>query len=224
MYFNEKLISLRRAKGLSQEQLANLIDVSRQAVSKWETAESQPDLAKLILISNIFEVSLDELCGRKSENLPALPAASPKPPVRTVWLCAATLIIGLAIGLAGGFYAAGALSPEAPQQEIENVTITSFDLFREPYNQIIHVNFSPSIAKDTFGYKVLKTDFNGNTTSFPAIYMDGVCVCDVTVYNTDSNFMLRSVISDGANEYISGLVTVSYVDETGCVYEELWNN
>ncbi len=223
MYFNEKLISLRRAKGLSQEQLANLIDVSRQAVSKWETAESQPDLAKLILISNIFEVSLDELCGRKSENLPALPAASPKPPVRTVWLCAAALIIGLAIGLAGGFLASDVFFPEAPQQEIENVTITSFDIYPELGKQMIHIVFSPSIAKDTFEYKVLKTDYNGRTTSFPTVYTEGVCTCDVTVNTAYDSFTLHSVINDGTNVYTSGLVKILDVGEYSYSLEELWN-
>lgn len=226
MYFNEKLISLRRAKGLSQEQLANLIDVSRQAVSKWETAESQPDLSKLILVSNVFEVSLDELCGRKSLSTPASPAASPKPRIKTVWLCTAVLILGLALGLVGGFFTAGVLFPEASQQKIENVTITSFSMYKEPGNQKIHLVFSPSIAKGTFGYKVLKTGSDGNISSFPAIYAEGVCTCDVPYDAFDivqGGFTLRSVISDGTNEYTSGLARLSYLDEAGYSYEELWN-
>ncbi len=223
MYFNEKLISLRRAKSLSQEQLANLIDVSRQAVSKWETAESQPDLAKLILISNIFEVSLDELCVGNSEKPPALPVASPRPRFRTAWLCAAVLVVGLAFGLAGGFFAAGAHSPEAPQQEIENVTITSFDIYPELGKQMIHIVFSPSIANDTFEYKVLKTDYNGRTTSFPTVYTEGVCTCDVTVNTAYDSFTLHSVINDGTNVYTSGLVKILDVGEYGYSFEELWN-
>lgn len=61
MEFNNKLYNLRKQKGLSQEELANLLNVSRQTVSKWEVGDSTPDMEKLIAISDIFEISLDEL-------------------------------------------------------------------------------------------------------------------------------------------------------------------
>lgn len=61
MKFNEKLISLRRGKGFSQEQLADLMSVSRQAVSKWEAGQTMPDLQKLIGLCNLFDVTLDGL-------------------------------------------------------------------------------------------------------------------------------------------------------------------
>ena len=223
MNFNEKLISLRRAKGLSQEQLANLIDVSRQAVSKWETGESQPDLAKLIVMSNVFEVSLDELCGRKAENESVLPVASPQPRVRIVWLCTAAVLVGLTLGLTCGLLTAKIFFPEASQQQVEKVTITSLSIYPELYNQKIHLVYSPSIGKDTFSFKVLKTDSNGNTSCFPATYKDGVCTCDVTVDILQGDIMLNSVISDGKNEYTSGLVKLSNLSVNGYGSEELWN-
>lgn len=61
MKFNNKLYELRKQKGLSQEELANRLNVSRQTVSKWELGESTPDMEKLVAISDLFEVSLDEL-------------------------------------------------------------------------------------------------------------------------------------------------------------------
>ena len=61
MEFNNKLYELRKQKGFSQEELANRLNVSRQTVSKWEVGESSPDMEKLIAISDLFEVSLDEL-------------------------------------------------------------------------------------------------------------------------------------------------------------------
>ena len=48
-------------KGLSQEELANRLNVSRQTISKWEVGDSTPDMEKLIAISDMFEISLDEL-------------------------------------------------------------------------------------------------------------------------------------------------------------------
>ena len=61
MEFNNKLYELRKQKGLSQEELANRLNVSRQTISKWEVGESTPDMEKLVAISDLFEVSLDEL-------------------------------------------------------------------------------------------------------------------------------------------------------------------
>ncbi|MFQ9871567.1 MAG: helix-turn-helix domain-containing protein [Oscillospiraceae bacterium] len=50
--FSEKLVSLRRSKGLSQEQLAQALGVSRQSVSKWESGGAMPELGKLLALSD----------------------------------------------------------------------------------------------------------------------------------------------------------------------------
>lgn len=61
MEFHNKLYHLRKQKGLSQEELANRLNVSRQTISKWEMGDSTPDMEKLIAISDMFQISLDEL-------------------------------------------------------------------------------------------------------------------------------------------------------------------
>ena len=61
MRFHEKLQELRKQNGLSQEALAERLDVSRQAVSKWESGQTYPETDKLIAISDIFGVTLDSL-------------------------------------------------------------------------------------------------------------------------------------------------------------------
>lgn len=61
MNLADRIQSLRKAKGISQEQLADQIGVSRQAVSKWESEQSTPDLDKIILLSDFFEVTTDYL-------------------------------------------------------------------------------------------------------------------------------------------------------------------
>ena len=61
MTFGEKLQKLRTRAGLSQDQLAELLDVSRQAVSKWERNEAMPEAEKLVRISRQFGVSTDYL-------------------------------------------------------------------------------------------------------------------------------------------------------------------
>ena len=61
MILADKITDLRKKNGWSQEELASQLGVSRQAVSKWESASSIPDLDKIIKMSNIFEVSTDYL-------------------------------------------------------------------------------------------------------------------------------------------------------------------
>lgn len=61
MNFSEKLKEIRKDKGLSQEQLAEKIGVSRQAITKWETGKGLPDVENMLIIAEIFKTTLDEL-------------------------------------------------------------------------------------------------------------------------------------------------------------------
>lgn len=56
-----RLGDLRREKGLSQEELAEKLGLSRQAVSKWERGESQPDMGNLVALADVYEVTIDEI-------------------------------------------------------------------------------------------------------------------------------------------------------------------
>ena len=71
-----RLVQLRKASSLSQEELAARIGVSRQAVSKWERAEASPDTDNLIALARLYQISLDELL--RAEEPPA-PEAVEKP-------------------------------------------------------------------------------------------------------------------------------------------------
>lgn len=62
------LTSLRQARGLSQEQLAAKLGLSRQAISNWERDESVPDTANLIALAGLYGVTLDELVGSSGDN------------------------------------------------------------------------------------------------------------------------------------------------------------
>ena len=81
MILADKIISLRKKAGWSQEELAQQLNVSRQSVSKWEGAQSVPDLDKIVQLSRIFGVSTDYLL---KDELEAQETAEPEPeqPVR----------------------------------------------------------------------------------------------------------------------------------------------
>ena len=71
MILAEKITALRKQKGWSQEELAHQLEVSRQAVFKWESASAIPDLERILKMSEIFEVSTDYLLKEKEEKAPA---------------------------------------------------------------------------------------------------------------------------------------------------------
>jgi len=74
MMLNEKIHRLRKGKGLSQEELASQLTVSRQAISKWELGESVPDTENVVQLSKIFGVSTDYLLNDEYESDKDIPA------------------------------------------------------------------------------------------------------------------------------------------------------
>lgn len=67
MDFGDRLKQIRTAQGLSQEQLAEKIGVSRQAITKWETKKGLPDIENMVILSEIFKMTLDELVVQESQ-------------------------------------------------------------------------------------------------------------------------------------------------------------
>ena len=78
MYFSENLIKLRKGKGWSQEDLADKLDISRQAVSKWEVGTSKPDIDNLMKLSKLFSKPIDELVNNKIVHTEAMSIAVKK--------------------------------------------------------------------------------------------------------------------------------------------------
>ena len=99
MTFGEKLQALRKARGWSQEELATQINVSRQALTKWESGASVPDTENVVALSRLFGVSTDYLLLENGETTAqAAPTAAPSaeskwPIMRIVWLFTMILAI-----------------------------------------------------------------------------------------------------------------------------------
>lgn len=79
MTFSDKLIALRRKAGWSQEELAERLNVSRQSVSKWESAQSMPDIDKIVQLSSLFSVATDYLLKDWQDDPQPAAAETPSP-------------------------------------------------------------------------------------------------------------------------------------------------
>lgn len=70
IYFGERIASLRKARGMTQEALARKLGITNQAVSKWESDQCCPDIMQLPALADIFDISMDALFGRQKHALP----------------------------------------------------------------------------------------------------------------------------------------------------------
>lgn len=69
MNISQKILLQRKKKGISQEDLANALNVSRQAVSKWESSQSVPDMDKIVALSSYFNITTDYLLKDEIETI-----------------------------------------------------------------------------------------------------------------------------------------------------------
>ena len=77
----QRIIRLRTERGMSQGDLADTLDISRQSVSKWENDISTPELDKLIRLAELFDLSMDALILGKEEPAPTPPQNEPNPQI-----------------------------------------------------------------------------------------------------------------------------------------------
>jgi len=110
MDFKERIYQARKAKGFSQEDLAELIGVSRQAVSKWETGEAMPDMDKLIALCGALDLNIEYLALGKTPEQKIIAAKKP-----LLWLGASLLAV---VCFAGGFFFGYRTAPRTPPETV----------------------------------------------------------------------------------------------------------
>ena len=105
MKLSERLLQLRREREVSQIELAETLNVSRQAVSRWETGQSTPSAEKLQFLAEFYGVTLDELfCSvekkqNPQEQNPTPQTAEEKRKRKWIYLCAAAVVIVLVVAV-----------------------------------------------------------------------------------------------------------------------------
>ena len=93
MNFNEKLLTLRKNAGMSQDALAEKLGVTRQAVSKWELGTAMPETDNVIKIAKIFSVEMDWILGHKVLSKPKIEINVQKT-IKTVFFIVYVLLVG----------------------------------------------------------------------------------------------------------------------------------
>lgn len=195
MTFSEILTKRRKELGFSQETLAEKVQVSRQAVSKWETAEAMPDMAKLMALADALEMSMDALCGRgevspalQSATLPAKPAS--RRGARVLCVILALLLLVCVILLLN------AASPNAAVSMPDTVTVSGV-IFRHHGEGKLDYSFTPSVAGEEYRYEISFADMDGKVQTFEAPCSGGMCVGSIRLQDYPHVFNVSVVVSNG---------------------------
>ena len=199
MNFSEILIQRRKQLGLSQESLAEKIQVSRQAVSKWETGEAMPDMTKLIALADALEMTLDALCGRtfpaqaSNQSAPAKPV--PKRRTWVPWVLSAALLlccVVLLLNAANSLYLPDGISVSSVRFSQEDGGFLSYRFF-------------PSVVGDDYTYQIVFSGEKLQPQTFGAAFADGMC--SGTAYLPHDTYSVSVVISDGETPYLVPVAT-----------------
>lgn len=182
MRFDECLVQARKARGLNQEQLAEKVGVSRQAVSKWETGDAQPDYAKLVALADALEMSLDTLCCRESADAEKETAAgaekqAPKRRGKRIVLTVVAALLIFACGLFVGMLIRRGGESGMP----ETVTAVGVNFSRAPDSDLVYYRFVPSAAGEAYRYRLLLRDGDGNEQIFDVECRNGRCAGKVSL-------------------------------------------
>lgn len=223
--FSGSLSKYRKAAGISQEKLADMLGVSRQAVSKWETGETQPEMANLLAICKILKVTPDELLGYEGTERDEKVTEG-----NDIWKNKKAVVAFIAVGLALILLITGIRSYKtitdgepSPLEGRDRLEITGFDFEFSGYseNNLI-LTFVPGLSSNDLKYEVARTDGSGNTEIFDADYKEGVCTCSVqTIPYEKVTFTAK--ISDGDITLSQALFTVTDEGDNFYTHEELWN-
>lgn len=187
MKFNEKIIQARKTKALTQEDLAEAVGVSRQAVSKWETGEANPDLDKLIAICSVLDLSMDYLCLDKEPEVTVEAAAELRKTNSIRYL-----IVGVCIGIVAVLLICALVyvtrdhsAGQNPDADIDSnyTDMLSLEIrsasIEEPYDSTdLQLRFTTSVQVPYMQMQISVKNYRDNTTQyFPVEFVNGEYVC-----------------------------------------------
>lgn len=241
MNISDRIQNLRKIKGISQEELADKVGVSRQAVSKWESEQSNPDLDKIIIMSDYFEVTTDyilkgvEPLKQTGEDKKPLELTKKHFSKKVTICCGITLLM---MGVAIGYNLHKLISTD------DNLVISS--QLSEVNNLVADFRFN-AVPKYT---NLDKTIRSYQFTVVPKVYTEGMTATFMIVTDDEqsitkeatlgngtdfsaqieipyiyTDFNVNVIFSDSYGKYTQGLMeNVKLYEEGGCSYSPIWND
>ena len=212
MEFREVLLQTRKAKGWSQEDLAEKIQISRQAVSKWETGDAMPDLPKLLALADALDISLDALCGREGSASDAVPPPVDHPPAapeslrpanrsRHIWmlLCGLLAVCLLATGLWAWNRRNWVPAEHAAAQTVlpDTFTVTGVSFVGESDYRVKY-QFTPGVTGEGLTYQITFTA-DGKSITMDAPCTGGVCSDTAVLDGGFLGYTVTVTVTDGTN-------------------------
>ena len=184
----KRLVELRKESGLSQEQLAERLYVSRQAVGKWERAEGLPDVENLLLLSRLYGVSMDSLLnpGCDDEVDEAKLEENKRAKKKRVWREIFKITAAAVLGIAVGFFAFG---------------------------NLIKINDVPTEPDLYDGWEQAEVTVQNNETSYTITIVEGKDGEEITLYLiTEWTEAVSVEMQDGEVCYVSYVITYTEYD------------
>ncbi|MDE7268096.1 MAG: helix-turn-helix domain-containing protein [Lachnospiraceae bacterium] len=192
MTLGQRLQNARKEAGLSQEELAEQLGVSRQAVSKWENDSGYPEMEKMIRLSQIYQVSLDYLVGNEQEQEPSNEDISTKgwyvshelaegflsyqrAKYKKIGICVLLVFISSALSFVEVYYNEyGGISDLLSTFLIMVVIILviNIKMSNNPYKKI----WKKTLVFDDTVLKQLRVDFSENKTKIQIMLISGVFI------------------------------------------------
>lgn len=232
MAFSENLIKQRKIKGLTQDDIAEAMEVSRQSVSKWENGESMPDFGKIVKLADLLEVSIDSLFDRehaikteqKIEAVQDVKIGFSSNWIRTMIITVIVLIIG---GVAGFLIASSVRNDSAKKDSakmdsakpdrLEKISVSAVELYSTRDGDIV-VEFVPSVYKEGYTYTIQFFDKFDHSKSCEVVYKNGKCTGSTRVVKNCHYTIILQVEYNGETQNITLARDVTQ-DGTGMSYE-----
>ena len=241
MTLGQRIQELRKQQNLSQEELGTRLGVSRQAVSRWEMDGAVPDVDKLIAMSKLFSVTLNDLLGVESPTaVPAETAAdSPAPqivitPVKSSrWNTLLSVLLCLCL-LLTGFTAAQLRLADRRLTRLEHqgAVITALDP-NAPLAAAAEFQWSDSTLSVTLTAAQMVPDLKvtlqavdqeGNTSAKEMKLQGGsIWQRGVSINPWNAPITVSAVFNDGkGGSYTQALFRITRMDENSCTWDSLW--
>lgn len=229
MDFCERVFQARKAKGYSQEDLAEMVSVSRQAVSKWETGEAMPDMEKFIALCDALNLNMEYLAlGKES----AAPAAAPKKGLR-FWGVALLAASCLAVGLLAGYLLPHPQPQAEPQPTQPQLSTTQSVVVQDsPISDVIvdatsskqvKLSILPKMISEETQVTILcQNKRTGKTQTLPCEF-DGNYYCVNLPRDGEFQYYITAVLTTEGKKEQLPIVELTG-DRNTCTSRHIWKN